>query len=53
MPVAAYCASEGFANADTVARLLADERLQDECSGQVIWIDEAGLLGTKTHGESL
>lgn len=40
--------SEGFANADTVARLLADERLQAEIAGQVIWIDEAGLLGTKT-----
>jgi len=40
--------SEGFANADTVARLLVDERLQAECGGQVLWIDEAGLLGTKT-----
>ena len=40
--------SEGFANADTVARLLIDERLHDKLKGQVIWIDEAGLLGTKT-----
>ncbi len=40
--------SEGFDNADTVARLLIDERLHDKLQGQVIWIDEAGLLGTKT-----
>ena len=39
---------EGFSNAETVARLLADERLQRKLPGQVIWIDEAGLLGTKT-----
>ncbi len=39
--------SEGFSNADTVARLLADRRLQAEMAGQVVWIDEAGLLGTK------
>lgn len=38
---------EGFANADTVARFLCDERLQSEARGQVIWIDEAGLLGTR------
>ncbi|MGA2254540.1 MAG: MobF family relaxase [Thermoguttaceae bacterium] len=40
--------SEGFGNADTVARLLIDERLHDKLKGQVIWMDEAGLLGTKT-----
>jgi conjugative relaxase-like TrwC/TraI family protein len=38
---------DGFENADTVARLLKDERMQTEIRGQVIWIDEAGLLGTK------
>jgi conjugative relaxase-like TrwC/TraI family protein len=37
---------EGFAEADTVARLLLDERLQERVRGQVIWIDEAGLLGS-------
>ncbi len=42
---------EGFADADTVARLLLDEQLQQEVRDQVIWIDEAGLLGTKTTGE--
>ena len=30
-----------------MARLLADEKLQKRLKGQVIWIDEAGLLGTK------
>ena len=39
---------EGFDTADTVARLLADGALQDRIRGQVIWIDEAGLLGSKT-----
>ncbi len=38
---------EGFAGADTVARLLRDERMQRTMQGQVLWIDEAGLLGTK------
>lgn len=36
--------ADGFANADTVARLLVDERLQEQLRGQVILIDEAGLL---------
>lgn len=39
---------EGFETADTVARLLLDEQLQAEVRGQVVWIDEAGLLGTGT-----
>jgi conjugative relaxase-like TrwC/TraI family protein len=39
---------EGFENAETVARLLLDEKLQAGIRGQVIWIDEAGLLGTVT-----
>jgi conjugative relaxase-like TrwC/TraI family protein len=38
----------GFENADTVARLLVDENLQRQAAGQVIWIDEAGLLGMRT-----
>lgn len=41
----------GFAEADTVARLLVDESLQHRASGQVIWIDEAGLLGAKTMAQ--
>ncbi len=39
--------SEGFADADTVARLLVDQDMQRAAGGNVIWIDEAGLLGTR------
>ena len=39
---------EGFEDADTVARLLLDTKMQDAIAGQVLWIDEAGLLGTRT-----
>ena len=38
---------EGFELADTVARLLVDTKLQEQAKGHVIWIDEAGLLGSK------
>jgi hypothetical protein len=38
---------EGFAGATTVAELLVNEKLQQAVRGQVIWIDEAGLLGTR------
>lgn len=38
----------GFKDADTVARLLVDQQLQQRVAGQLIWIDEAGLLGTRT-----
>ncbi|MBC7855284.1 MAG: relaxase domain-containing protein [Pirellulaceae bacterium] len=43
--------SEGFETADTVARLLKDEKLQRDVAGQVLWVDEAGLLGSKTTAE--
>ncbi|MCA9027603.1 MAG: relaxase domain-containing protein [Planctomycetaceae bacterium] len=39
--------SEGF-EAETVARLLVDEQLQSKVAGQLLLIDEAGLLGMKT-----
>jgi hypothetical protein len=39
--------SEGFANATTVAELLVNEELQKSARGHVLWIDEAGLLGTR------
>lgn len=39
---------KGFENADTVARLLQDDKLQQCLRGQVIWIDEAGMVGTRT-----
>lgn len=45
--------SEGFDRADTVARLLKDEELQAEILNQVIWVDEAGMLGTKDTSDIL
>jgi hypothetical protein len=39
--------SEGFANAETVERLLIDPEMQKQVNGQVLWIDEAGLLSVK------
>ena len=39
---------KGFDEADTVARLLLDETLQQRIAGHLIWIDEAGLVGTRT-----
>jgi ATP-dependent exoDNAse (exonuclease V) alpha subunit len=39
--------SDGFKAATTVAQLLLDKKLQDQLSNQVLWVDEAGLLGTK------
>jgi conjugative relaxase-like TrwC/TraI family protein len=39
---------EGFANAETVAKLLQDKNLQDKLEGQVIWCDEGGLLDTQS-----
>ncbi len=44
-------ANEGFLGADTVARLLQDEKLQDSARNQVLLIDEAGLLGAKTTAD--
>ena len=38
---------EGFASADTVAQLLQNQKLQQQVRGQVLWIDEAGLLGAR------
>ncbi len=40
--------SKGFANATTVAELLVNQEKQVELRGQVIWVDEASLLGTRT-----
>ena len=38
----------GFANAETVEMLLQNSALQKQVQGQVIWIDEAGLLSVRT-----
>ena len=37
----------GFVSADTVERLLTDDNLRRQVKGQVVWIDEAGLLSVK------
>jgi conjugative relaxase-like TrwC/TraI family protein len=37
----------GFANADTVARFLKDEKMQEAARGGVVLIDEASQLGTR------
>jgi conjugative relaxase-like TrwC/TraI family protein len=41
----------GFQEAETVAMLLANPELQRQVAGQLIWIDEAGQLGTQTMAE--
>lgn len=38
---------EGFENAQTVAQLLVDKKMQEKLKDQVLWVDEAGLLGTR------
>ena len=37
----------GFAEAQTVAHLLKNESLHSQLRGQVLWIDEAGLLSAR------
>jgi len=37
----------GFANAETVEALLQSPKLQEQIQGQVIWVDEAGLLSSR------
>jgi conjugative relaxase-like TrwC/TraI family protein len=42
---------EGFSNAETVAHLLQNQSLHPRLRGQVLWIDEAGLLSVRQmHG---
>ncbi len=38
---------EGFENAETVQRLLVDEKMQEHVKDGVLWVDEAGLLSSK------
>jgi ATP-dependent exoDNAse (exonuclease V) alpha subunit len=38
---------EGFKEATTVASLLQDKTLQSRLTDNVLWVDEAGLLGTR------
>lgn len=45
--------SEGFKSADTVARLVLDTEKQKQLKNNVLWIDEAGLLGNKAMNQIL
>jgi conjugative relaxase-like TrwC/TraI family protein len=38
---------EGFADAETVEKLLTDREIQSKVKGRVLWIDEAGLLSAR------
>lgn len=44
---------EGFEKADTVSKLLKDQTLQEEIKNQVIWVDEAGMLGSSDMSQLL
>lgn len=37
---------EGFKRADTIAQFLKNPKLQKQAKGGIVWVDEAGLLGT-------
>ncbi len=39
---------EGFDEADTLARFLCDERMQEKAKNGVVWLDEAGLVGSRS-----
>jgi conjugative relaxase-like TrwC/TraI family protein len=43
--------AEGFEDAETIAMLLQDEKLQRVAAGNLIWIDEAGLIGSRTMAQ--
>lgn len=42
---------EHFADADTLARFLRDETMQQQAAGQVVLLDEAGLVGNRDMAE--
>ncbi|MES2571284.1 MAG: AAA family ATPase, partial [Verrucomicrobiota bacterium] len=39
--------ADGFQEAHTVSQLLVNEQLQQTVTGQVLWVDEAGLLSVR------
>ena len=39
--------SEGFANANTIAALVQNKELQRKIQGNVLWVDEAGMVGVR------
>ncbi|QDV81078.1 MobF family relaxase [Botrimarina mediterranea] len=42
---------DGFEDAVTIQRMLVDPKLQSKLKGQVLWVDEAGLMGTRTMAQ--
>ena len=38
---------EGFADAETLEMLLSNQKFQEQTKGQVLWVDEAGLVSAK------
>lgn len=36
--------TDGFINAETAAKVLADPSIKDRLNGQILWVDEAGLV---------
>lgn len=38
---------EGFKRANTIAHFLKNPKLQKQAKGGIVWVDEAGLLGTR------
>ncbi|MBK9187724.1 MAG: relaxase domain-containing protein [Phycisphaerales bacterium] len=38
---------EGFKRANTIAHFLKNPKLQKQARGGIVWVDEAGLLGTR------
>ncbi|MEM6801256.1 MAG: MobF family relaxase [Bacteroidota bacterium] len=42
---------DGFEEADTISRLMVDKEMQEQLHGQVIWIDEAGLVGSRAMNQ--
>jgi len=40
-------AKEGFKDAETLEMLLRNEKMQEKTKGQILWVDEAGLVSSK------
>jgi conjugative relaxase-like TrwC/TraI family protein len=46
-------AKEGFKDAETLAMLLKNEKLQEKTKGQILWIDEAGLVSARDMRQAM
>jgi conjugative relaxase-like TrwC/TraI family protein len=42
---------DGFDDADTLARFMLDAKMQAQAKDGIIWLDEAGLVGTRNMNE--